>query len=515
ADHLPVGEVLAGKGLLPMFGFPTNVSRLFTAWPRASDWPPTHNVIDRDDDVAISQFAPGAQTVKDDHLHTSVGVVDYRPRVVDGRRRIVPEPDPLDRGRVEVGVCRSCQALVEGADLDHARANGCCPFCTTSLAESTFRIVDVCEPPGYTTWYAISERAEFTGGFEFTPRALRARIANRPRHYSDRRNFAVASGLEEVRLINDNNGHDFTFRKFERSDVWVVEDAVEQAKRDLSRADQRAITIRYDVGVAPESRAFSSTSVTDVLSVGIREAQVGLCLNPVVVEARAAWYSFGFLLRRAAASWLDVSEDELNLGIETIHDFFVPFAPPSARLFMSDDLDNGAGYCSHLGEPERLEDLLGFTSDPNSPFLSELVAEPHRIDCESSCHRCMRGYGNMVFHPLLDWRTGLDMVRLALSPDAEIDFEQEHWTSMVHGQHSLVSRYLAALGFEREDLEGLPAGRKTVLGVEISLLLTHPLWDRDPENWRSDVAAAIARGGRLGRVVIPHSIFRAVRAPYD
>jgi len=515
AGHVPVGEVLAGKGLLPMFGFPTNVSRLFTAWPRANDWPPTHNVIDRDDAVAISQFAPGAQTVKDDHLHTSVGVVEYRPGVVDGRRRIVTEPHPLDSGRVQVGVCRSCQALVEGADLDRARANGCCPFCTTPLAGGKFRIVDVCEPPGYTTWHAISERAEFTGAFEFTPRAMRARIANRPRRYRDRRNFAVASGLEEVRLINDNNGGDFSFRKVERADVWVVEEAVEQAKRDLSRADQRGITVRYDAGADPRTSSLSSISVTDVLSLEIRETQVGICLNPVVVEARAAWYSFGFLLRRAAASWLDVSEDELNLGIETIHDFFVPFAPPSARLFMSDDLDNGAGYCSHLGEPEHLEDLLKFTSDPEGNFLAKIVAERHRKDCEASCHRCMRGYGNMVFHPLLDWRTGLDMVRLALDPDAPIDFHQEHWTSMVVGQHSFVSRYLAGLGFVRDDLDGLPAGHKTVSGVEVCLLLTHPLWDRYPENWRSDVAAAVARGERLGQFVIPHSIFQAVRAPYE
>ncbi len=522
AGHLPVGEVLAGGGLLPMFGFPTNVSRLYTDRPRVSDWPPTHNVIDRDDDVAISQFSPGAQTVKDDHLHTSVGVVEYRRRRDDqGRSQIATSPNPLDEGRVEVGVCRSCQALVEGEDLDRARANGCCPFCTSPIAEEKFRLVEVCEPPGYTTWFAISATAEFKGAFEFTPRAMRARIANRRRHYNDRRNFAVASGLEQVRLINDNNGHDFTFRKVERSDAWVVEDAVEQAKRDLPRAEQRGITVRFDAGVAAQTRSLSSTSVTDVLSVGVREAQVGLCLNPVVVEARAAWYSFGFLLRRAAASWLDVNEDELNLGIETILDYDIPFSPPSARLFMSDDLDNGAGYCSHLGEPERFEELLRFTTDPQGQFLGKIVAERHRAACEASCHRCMRGYGNMVFHPLLDWRTGLDMARLALDAAAAIDFHQEHWASMIDGADSFVSRYLSALGFQREDLEGLPAGHKEIsVNREgnrevLCLLLTHPLWDRKAENWRSDVAAAIARGRRLGRTVIPHSIFQGVRAPYD
>ena len=86
---------------------------------------------------------------------------------------------------------------------------------------------------------------------------------------------------------------------------------------------------------------------------------------------------------------------------------------------------------------------------------------------------------------------------------------------MVDGQNSFVSRYLTGLDFVRGDLDGLPAGHKTVSGVDVCLLLTHPLWDRHSENWRSDVAATVARGERLGQVVIPHSIFQAVRAPYD
>ena len=106
--------------------------------------------------------------------------------------------------------------------------------------------------------------------------------------------------------------------------------------------------------------------MTDILSVGIRSAPVGLCLNPAVPEARAAWYSFGYLVRRAAATQMDVNEDELNLGIEPILDFRVPFAPPSARLFLSDSLDNGAGYCTHLGDPKRFEELLTIRPTPVS-----------------------------------------------------------------------------------------------------------------------------------------------------
>lgn len=257
--------------------------------------------------------------------------------------------------------------------------------------------------------------------------------------------------------------------------------------------------------------------MTDILSVGIRSAPVGLCLNPAVPEARAAWYSFGYLVRRAAATQMDVNEDELNLGIEPILDFRVPFAPPSARLFLSDSLDNGAGYCTHLGDPKRFEELLNYLSDSGERgFIRPLLESDHPRECYSSCHRCMRGYGNMAFHPLLDWRTGFDMARLALDPCAPIDLQQRHWTSLVTGEASFARQYFDALEFTPIQLGGLPGGHKsTPRGHEVAVVLTHPMWDTNRSNLRPDVADAVAEGERRGWTVILHSLLRAVRAPYE
>ena len=85
-----LSERLANVGLLPMFGFPTRVRYLFHKRPQGFDWPPEDGVVDRDLDVAISQFAPGAETVKDGLIHTSVGVVSYRPQ----GNLAVPVPNP-------------------------------------------------------------------------------------------------------------------------------------------------------------------------------------------------------------------------------------------------------------------------------------------------------------------------------------------------------------------------------------------------------------------------------------
>ena len=53
-----LSERLANAGLLPMFGFPTCARLLFHDYPnRARRWPP-ETAVDRDLDIAISQFAP-------------------------------------------------------------------------------------------------------------------------------------------------------------------------------------------------------------------------------------------------------------------------------------------------------------------------------------------------------------------------------------------------------------------------------------------------------------------------
>lgn len=504
AGHFPLSERLASLGVLPMFGFPTRVRYLYHERPSLTHgWPPNRGVIDRQLDIAISQFAPGAQTVKDDELHTSMGVVDYRPY----GGGVVAAPDPLGPP-VEVGICRRCQALVP----DPA-ALGSCPYCSAARGDLGYRTVELSEPRGFTTWFSI--RAEFTGGFEFTPRALRARIGSSPNAAATARNFTVEAALQRVYRVNDNDGSDFVFRKMANQDVWFTEAAFTQALQDLPLAERRAISSpNLDPGAAPDRRALAAIANTDVLTAGIADAPIGLCLNPAVPDARAAWYSFGFLVRRAAAVSLDVAESELDLGIQPIMDFSSPFAPPSARVFLSDALENGAGYCTHLGDPARFEDLLRFVTGSGTPpddsFRQPLVDPPHEDQCASSCHRCLREFGNMAYHPLLDWRTGLDMARLALDRDAQIDLNYPYWATLLS---RVAAPYVAGLGMTLDQLGGLTAGVDPVRRQAIVLI--HPLWDRDPSNYRADVGAAVAAGERRGLKVELRSVLRAVRIPYE
>src|SRR5207237_9732517 len=73
-EQADLSQRLAERGLLPMFGFPTQSRYLFTQRPQSSDpWPPI-GAIDRDLRIAISEFAPGNEVVIDKFVYRSVGV---------------------------------------------------------------------------------------------------------------------------------------------------------------------------------------------------------------------------------------------------------------------------------------------------------------------------------------------------------------------------------------------------------------------------------------------------------
>ncbi|MGE3993575.1 MAG: helicase, partial [Pseudorhodoplanes sp.] len=506
-SHHALSERLASHGLLPMFGYPTRTRFLFHRYPHR--WPPEYGVIDRDLDIAISQFAPGAQSIKDDKVHTAVGVVDFAPQAGD----VVPLPDPLAHFE-PVGLCRRCQALVP-----QPAQSGTCPFCSASAGPDGYRLVELSEPPGFTTWFRISDQAEFRGAFEFTPRALRARMGAGLNSYTDHVNFRIAAGPARIYRINDNDGEDFEFKKLDHQHVWIVEDAFDSALRDLPRPERQRI---QRPAFAPQTlrRALGAISNTDVMAVGITATPVGLCLNPARAEAKAAWYSFGFSVRRAAAVSLDVNESELDVGIQPVPDVSTPFAPPSARIFLSDSLENGAGYSTFLGDPNRFEELLRFILGQMSPswtrqcpvdsFNRPIATPPHSQDCRTSCHRCLREFGNMAYHPLLDWRLAFDMVHLALDPGVQIDLATSYWAGLVS---RIAGPYFAGLNLTPTTFDTLPGGVDTFSNEAV--IIVHPLWDTSESNFRPELAAAVDDARTQGFSVTLRSVFRAVRFPYE
>jgi hypothetical protein len=487
-----LSERLANAGILPMFGFPTRTRYLYHERPRgAFPWPPD-DIVDRELDIAISQFAPAAETVKDGLIHTTVGVVDYRPQ----GNNVVEAPNPLGPP-IPVGLCSVCHAVVGGQPPTS------CPVCgSTQQQDPGYTITNISQPSGFRTWYGHSR--DFDGVFEWTPRASRPKMGITPLPVSQCANFEVWAGTETVYVINDNDGRLFDFEKLTSGETWVTRSAL--ANLGINNAP-------IDIGAGTDQRALGSVKITDVMVLGIRDWPSGIRMSPAGdpgLGIRAALYSFGFLLRRAAADQLDVHERELKVGLRILPD---ASGGITGQIFLSDSLENGAGYASLLGEPARTEALLQYVTGQSSPaFYGFLVSQQHAgaglNACTTSCPDCLRDFSNLPYHSILDWRLGLDLARLALDPAAPVDFTVSYWQGI---DAAAAAPYFAAMqGWQHVTFGGLQAGRR---GNRVEII-THPLWDCDPNRFGPQLAGAYAQASAAGCQVEFKSVFEVLRRPF-
>ena len=484
---------LAYRGALPMFGFPTRVRLLHYDRPTARPWPPG-DTVDRDLDIAISQFAPSAETVKDGLVHTAVGIVDYRPQ----GPTVVEVPNPLGPP-LPIGTCSRCQAV----DASNPPSISC-PVCGATLNDDPgYAIVNLSEPKGFRTRYGTSR--DFDGEFEWPPRGSHPRVGFRPVDMVQRRNFEVWASSDTVFVINDNDGRFFDFERLSQGETWVTREALERS------GITNPATVLAAGGQPPDRRALASIKPTNVLVLGIQQPlPVGLRCSPLTgggrVEGRAALLSFGYLMRRAISVRLDIDEREIKVGIRVMQDAAAQIV---GQVFVCDSLENGAGYSTLYGDPDVAEELLRYMAGLTTPeFYGPIADNPHREDCRTSCPDCLRDFNNLVFHNILDWRVALDMARLALDSHATIDFNIPYW----QGLDVIAARpYLQAVGLHEVRFGGLIAGQD---GTNVEII-THPLWDCDPNNFGPQLANAYAHASASGGTDISFkSIFEILRRPY-
>jgi DEAD/DEAH box helicase domain-containing protein len=512
-----LSERLANAGRLPMFGFPTRVRVLYTQWPYSGQpWPPESGIVDRDLDIAITQFAPGSQTVKDKAVHTACGVVDLFPtqNIVQVRPGFTPglsegNPNPI-------GVCNSCGAVARIQPVNEPFPGGIEPPKQTCevCGRDTLRPIDAREPRGF---FSDQVERDFEGQFEWLPRS------SRPSMYFDVRdemaevaNAQVVPLYEHIVSINDNGGKGgFDFHPARVSGnranfgdgAYTVEPSYERNERKPVAAD---LNISWRI-------ALLSKRKTNILLTSIAQWPSGCYADPETIEGRAAWYSFAFWLRTVACNYLDVDVQELQAGFRTVRGG----ERPAGETILCDQLENGAGYCSFLGKPEIFNELLQYADlqNPNS-IAAQWMRDEHSLECDTSCNLCMRDYGNMNYHSLLDWRLALDMAQLAAGR-ADLDLTSKWGTFENPWQRSLaqaIPSTLSKLGYGDQQQFGNLAGY-TNNAVRIALITVHPLWQADnpqyPDHPEYQFARNEAKGQYPGYRIIPMNPFRVLRRPAD
>tara|TARA_R110000868_G_scaffold91194_8_gene252982 strand:+ start:23 stop:5002 length:4980 start_codon:yes stop_codon:yes gene_type:complete len=466
---------LAVAGVLPMFGFPTQVRTLFSdRKPTPGKKADTLELSDRPLDHAVWAFSPGAEIPKDKQLHTCCGFVVKR----DGPMGIRNEENPLGP-RLDFACCTNidCSTMSLVQRDDRGQVDDACHVCSQPV-----EFVPVYQPRGFMAWGSARDNT----GQRQRGRALPPPVlAFKPSYDGalDQPNARVAIGEGPVAVVNDNGGERFTFRK--RDPNMIVVANGEYRDENIPRTLEETAPEEFDRG------AIGAVFSTDVLSLKI-EGHGGFGNHGVLEtsgrqpSARPALASFAEMLRLAAATYLDVSPDEFRIGRQAC---LSEREIRTELIFVADSLANGAGYARRIAQPEHMRKALdGFLERGGAKWENTA----HAKDCDRSCPDCLRNYSNRFHHGLLDWRLALDLCDIVLGRPLTMKRWTERMTRSAEQFQEFCSK--ANLPTSLEEHEGLACIVRD--DERNALVVGHPLWhtfeglEQQPQRRARDALAA-------------------------
>jgi DEAD/DEAH box helicase domain-containing protein len=462
---------LAEGAILPMFGMPSRTRLLYHGFHPENKEPLS---VDRDLELAVTEFSPGSQKTKDKRIYTAIG---FTPPLLRVANKIVTAPphDPLPWRRW-MSRCEHCHYTKTHQDRPE---NQECPSCKRSLSDDPgFRVFPIVVPLAFRTAFDRGRDAKEDTELILSGANTVAEEDTETAQTIEGTNSMVASFSEgRIYRVNNRNGLGFegAIGTASRAGGWRFEHQWID-----SRFQNEPDFVNFDSDGAPEPYpiALAAPKTTDLMRVRPASTPAGLTLNPLEFGAsvKAAYYSAAFIIRAAAAEQLDIDPEELD--ISNVRRFEFPDGGFAGEIIINDHLANGAGFTRWIGAHWR--ELLDSIVRPEPESLGAAFVSPaHRSECDSSCPDCLRHYRNMSYHGLLDWRLGLSLLRTLDSPSFRSGIngnfdapELDDWIDTARSlRDAFVVSFAAASAREFASLPGLSVGGRNVVVI-------HPLWNR-------------------------------------
>lgn len=398
-----VAERLSRKGVLPLFGMPTDNVTLY------------HGIrgnskvleIERSCRIALSEFAPGALIVKDKFRYRADGftpVID--PKFArNGQNLPITAPANLPSGQpwlgegtklVECLRCNVATRLEAGAGTIAA----CCS-CGSFVDGTLVRNAVYREPSAYRAhrepevpWVAAPRASIFYDSAFGEARPARSGQSARVR----------------LLWLNSRGGSGFecepprTSRFPDDGDVGPI-------------VNLQVFSPPVNAAVAAENISLMAAQVTDAVELwpdgrernlvrGLKDCRTASHRSAF----RAALYSATELLRRNFLLYFDLSDDDFESGPISVR--VDAEGNESSSIMLYDSLANGSGFSQMFAEGQA-DFLSAFRTAPDKfRFAHEILSEEHRAKCSKCCYQCLRAYRNRFLDPLLDWRLGAGFIRM-------------------------------------------------------------------------------------------------------
>ena len=446
-------QAITEAGLLPLYGLPTMVRLFYHSGKSVYDQDNhrTHEyytgVIDRPFDLAISEFAPGATKTKDSAEYTCAGLtvpLKYYTRCQDeaGLQMRADELDPLQHSyNLTVDVATN---QILGID----------EFNNNAISQAgVYRLVI---PKAYRTEKIFDNQGDSDEGDDtksnYTSVLVWVKTQGSPSSITINGGCSIIDVWNgdhtkgDVWYINTNNDNFFRgSRAYKKNGNYASEPQfyTRRIGNNLSQNDLLSYAPNFMVtDLIPnnhrnnwvsldgqsESIAIGAKKVTDIMCLSLVPDNVPQCLNlnantgnkPAII---ASFYSAATLIQRTFADSIDIDPSEIEISEVKIDENGWP------SVYLNDKAINGAGFVSMLCSKDprsgkiRIEDIMNdiVSPEPRSKFIRSI--KEHEDQCMTSCPKCLNTFYNRGLHHVLDWRLGMDLIKLLLDKDYKMGFE--------------------------------------------------------------------------------------------
>jgi len=517
-----LAEFLAESGILPMAGMPTRIRNLIHGLKKIDNDNYEVLSIDRDLSMAIYEFAPGSQKTKDKGVVQAIGITADIMSI---------EKNYANNGNIEAKLMQD-DAFMERKWLIQN-------IITKTVQSEPFNFI----PPFTADDYGkIEEKKKeleekFPNSNVFigaVPNAFRTDF-KRPRdsqeefeiNISKPLTFAETSGTnivskqennyfiqyaqQELTWKINNNGGDLFKGKYikhkwhgaELDKQWIENNYLNRIKEKEIISNEEAL-------------ALASNKITEVFRLKPERFDYGIEVDPFskdkfkAAASKGAFYSAAFLLQRTLANNLDIDPEEIEIA--AIYDEKIErngIIQNTACIILADELPNGSGFVQQLYDnyPEYIRMCISPESDKEpDKYNYQIIKNLSNLDAS---YQDLKNYRNMNFHPLLDWRLAVGILRLLDNPDylsglIDTDYQYPELKYEINGNEQTWLDFSKSLIKNLEnafnDIKYKKFGKLHGFTMfdDYNVIVTHPLWNwskNQPQEESNILIDAISEAG--------------------
>lgn len=498
---MSLSEFLAENGLLPMYGMPTRVKNLIHGFVKKTHGPDyIAQTIDRDLDIAIYEFAPGALKTKDKGVYQAIGFSPDIEGIQAGDQNRDAQVQTISKEvfsqKVWMKQNRTTKKIETFAFLNNDRNHG------RPADEEGFDVFLGVTPVAFRTdLFQPKDDIKDYGSHFSKPLIFAGSTGGEPELVQNC--YIKYSSQEQTWKVNNNGSYNkqFTGQFYLQSirganlpNQWIVKEFARNLTPSPDAVD--------------ETFSLVSGKITELIKISPSNLPLGIDIDPFAQDmfksssSKGAFYSSAFLLQRTLASRIDVDPEEIEIA--AIESFELPerngiTGRKTAKIVLADELPNGSGFVRNLFD--HFGEYLKICTNPNDVdnerYNFNLI---NNKECKDASYSDLKNYRNMNYHSLLDWRLGVGLLRLMddntyLSGLREEDYNFPELDGWMNFSAELAKSFKGLFGQE-VILRNFGVLNGLTLYDNYNVIIVHPFWNITPHQPDENILThAIAEAG--------------------